>query len=128
MLSKSLRTCKILKLERHGIFHHATTQSKLRVVFACAARFNNTSLNEQLLEGPDFTNNLVGVLIRFRPDQYAFTCDIKSMFHQINVSPFDSNYLRFLWWPNHDLNCTPVDYHLGMTVPKCCRLCVKKGS
>ena len=92
--------------------HHATMQSKFRVVFDCAARFNNTSLNEQLLKGPDFTNNLVGVLIRFRQDQYAFTCDIKSMFHQINVSPFDSNYLRFLWWPNHDLNCTPVDYQM----------------
>ena len=92
--------------------HHATMQTKFRVVFDCAARFNNTSLNEQLLKGPDFTNNLVGVLIRFRQDQYAFTCDIKSMFHQINVSPFDSNYLRFLWWPNHDLNCTPVDYQM----------------
>ena len=92
--------------------HHATMQSKFRVVFDCAARFNNTSLNEQLLKGPDFTNNLVGVLIRFRQDQYAFTCDIKSMFHQINVSPFDSNYLRFLWWPNHHLNCTPVDYQM----------------
>ena len=87
-------------------------QSKFRVVFDCAARFNNTSLNEQLLKGPDFTNNLDGVLIRFRQDQYAFTCDIKSMFHQINVSPFDSNHLRFLWWPNHDLNCTPVDYQM----------------
>ena len=92
--------------------HHATMQSKFRVVFDCAARFNNTSLNEQLLKEPDFTNNLVGVLIKFRQDQYAFTCDIKSMFHQINVSPFDSNYLRFLWWPNHDLNCTPVDYQM----------------
>ena len=98
--------------EARYIPHHATMQTKFRVVFDCAARFNNTSLNKQLLKGPDFTNNLVGVLIRFRQDQYAFTCDIKSMFHQINVSPFDSNYLRFLWWPNHDLNCTPVDYQM----------------
>ena len=50
------------------ISHHATTQSEFRVVFDCAARFNNTSLNKQLLKGLDFTNNLVGVLIRFRQD------------------------------------------------------------
>ena len=92
--------------------HHATTQNKFRIVFDCAARYNNTSLNDNLLKGPDHTNNLVGVLARFRQERYAYTCDIKGMFHQIFVSPVDTDYLRFLWWPNNDLSSTPVDYKM----------------
>ena len=38
---------------------------KLRIVFDCAVTFDGTSLNKEVLQGPDFTNNLVGVLLRF---------------------------------------------------------------
>jgi len=76
------------------------------------SHFKNTSVNDQLLKGPDHTNNLVGVLTRFRQELYAFTCDIKGMFHQIKVAPIDTDCLRFLWWPNNDLNSTPNDYKM----------------
>lgn len=39
---------------------------KLRIVFECAATFDGTCLNKKVLQSPDFTNNLVGVLLRFR--------------------------------------------------------------
>jgi len=62
----------------------------------CAARYNRVSLNSQLLQGPDLTNTLVGVLIRFREEPIAIMSDIKGMFHQVRVSPKDCDALRFL--------------------------------
>ena len=32
------------------------------------------------------TNNLVGVLTRFRQEPVAFCCDIEGMFHQVRVN------------------------------------------
>lgn len=85
---------------------------KVRVVFDCAAKYQGTSLNDQLLQGPDLTNNLVGVLTRFRQEPVALMADIESMFHQVHVSPNDCDALRFLWWPNSDLNSEPEEYQM----------------
>ena len=41
---------------------------KMRVVFDCAARYNNRSLNDALMSGPPLMNTLVGVFIRFREE------------------------------------------------------------
>ena len=81
--------------------HHATTQSKFRIVFDCAAKFKNTSLNEQLFKGADHTNNLVGVLLHFRQERFAFACDIVSMFLQVKAAPRDCDYVRFLWFDDN---------------------------
>lgn len=65
--------------------HHPVMQpqkpEKVRVVFDCAAKFQNTSLNDQLLQGPDFTNSLVGVLLRFRQERVAVMADVEKMFY-----------------------------------------------
>jgi hypothetical protein len=53
---------------------------KSRIVFECAANFEGVSLNKQLLQGPDMTNKLVGVLLRFREDPIAYLADIEAMF------------------------------------------------
>ena len=91
--------------------HHATGK-KFRVVFDCAAKYEGTSLNENLLQGPDYTNSLVGILNRFRQEAVAFSCDIKAMYHQVKVHPDDINSLKFLWWPDNDLSKDPVDHQM----------------
>jgi hypothetical protein len=76
---------------------------KVRIVFDCAAEYAGTSLNKRVLQGPDLTNSLLGVLLRFREKQVAIMGDIEGMFHQVKVSPQHRDVLRFLWWPEGDV-------------------------
>ena len=62
---------------------------KTRVVFDCAAKFKEMSLNDQLLSGPDLTNGIVGLLTRFRQERVALAADVEAMCHQVKVSPDD---------------------------------------
>ena len=55
-------------------------------------------MNKNLLQGPNYTNSLVGALLRFREENVALVGDIESMFHQVKVRPEDQDSLRFLWW------------------------------
>ena len=89
-------------LPHHGVYH-AKKPTKIRVVFDCSTKFAGMSLNDKLLQGPDLTNSLIGVLARFREEQVAFMGDIESIFHQVRVNKDHRNYLRFLWWPDGDL-------------------------
>ena len=74
---------KVWYIPHHGIYH--AKKQKIRVVFDCSAKYEGISLNDMLLPGPDLTNSLVGVLMRFRQDHVAFMADIETMFHQVRV-------------------------------------------
>ena len=82
------------------------------MVFDCAARYKGTSLNDQLLSGPNLTNSLFAVLVRFRQEPVALSSDIEAMFHQVTVDPKDVDALRFLWWPDDDLSKQPVEFRM----------------
>ncbi|KAK7107684.1 hypothetical protein V1264_015565 [Littorina saxatilis] len=98
-------------IPHHGVYN-PNKPGKIRVVFDCAAKCNDVSLNDFLLCGPDQLNSLLGVLCRFRWYPVAFSCDVERMFHQFHVLPQHRDYLRFLWWPNNDLNEAPVDHRM----------------
>ena len=66
-------------LPHHNVVNENKPE-KLPIVFDCAVTFGGTSLNKEVLQGPDFTNNLVGVLLRFREEQVAVMGDIEGMF------------------------------------------------
>ena len=82
-------------LPHHAVIH-PQKPDKVRVAFDCAAKFQNVSLNQQILQGPDLTNSLTGVLTRFRAERTAIMADIEKMFYQVRVPTEDSKYLRFL--------------------------------
>ena len=118
-------------LPHHPVFH-PQKPGKTRVVFDCAAKFQNTSLNDQLLQGPDMTSGLMGVLLRFRLEFVAFIADIEKMFLQVRVAPNDCDLLRFLWWPDGDLTEKPVDHQMLVHIfgasssPSCSSFALKK--
>ena len=60
--------------------YHLKKPTKMCVVFDCSAKYKGESLNDLLLQGPDLTNQLIGVLCRFRQSAIAFMCDVESMF------------------------------------------------
>jgi hypothetical protein len=65
-------------------------------------QFKGTSLNKELLSGPDMHNGLQGILIRFRRNAVGVMCDIEQMFHNFHVHPSHRDLLRFLWFADND--------------------------
>jgi len=104
---------RVWYLPHHPVMN-VNKPGKLRVVFDCAAQYKGTTLNENLLQGPDLVNSIVGVLMRFRQEPVAMVADIEAMFHQVKVSESDRNALRFLWWPDGDTGQDPSEYCMGV--------------
>jgi hypothetical protein len=118
-------------LPHHAVFKKSNP-SKCRVVFDCAAEYKGVSLNDIILQGPNFLNNLAGVLLRFRKEPVAVIGDIKLMFHQCFVLPDNQRFLRFLWWPKGDVSQPPkvhaMKVHLfgGKSSPSVVNFCMRK--
>ncbi|XP_025754388.1 uncharacterized protein LOC106097728 isoform X2 [Oreochromis niloticus] len=102
-------------LPSFGIYH-PQKPGKIRVVFDSSAQYNNVSLNDVLLKGPDLNNTLVGVLMRFRSDPYAVMADVEQMFYNFVVREDHRNYLRFLWFKNHDLDGEVQEFRMRVHV------------
>ena len=92
--------------------HCITVASKFRVVINCSARFRGTSFNDQLMHGPDLTNTVVRVLLRFWKSPIALVGDIKGVFSQVLVDENDRDALRFLRFKDGDLQQQPIEYHM----------------
>ena len=82
-------------LPHHGVYYPCKPD-KIRLVFDCSAEFQGTSLNKELLPGPELNSNLVGVLTRFKTEEMAFMADIEAMFHQVHIPGKGRSFLRYL--------------------------------
>ena len=100
-------------IPHHGVYHPQKT-GKIRVVFDCSAKSKGTSLNDNLLQGPNLTNTLIGVLCRFRQDSIAFIGDIEAMFYQFRVYPDQRDFLSSLWWEDGDVSSEPKEYCMNV--------------
>ena len=94
--------------------------------------FKGTSLKDQPLNGPDLTNSLVGVLLRFRQESIAMMSDVEQMFHQVLVDPKDQDAFRFLWWPKGDLKAKAEEFQMlvhlfgATSSPSCANFALRK--
>ena len=81
------------------LFHHPVLNphkpEKVRVNFNFSAKYDNISLNDQLLQEPDMTSSLVSVLTRVKEKRVVMRLDIKSMFYQVRVKPSNCSALQF---------------------------------
>ena len=118
-------------LPHHGVFH-PHKPGKIRVVFDAAALHDGVSLNSQLNRGPDLTNSLLGVFLRFRQERIVLAADIQSMFLQVKVPSEDADALHFLWWEDADFRKSPKEYQMVSHIfgakdsPSCANYCLKR--
>ena len=106
--------------------------TRTRCVDAAAVN-DGVSLNNQLHQGPDLTNSLISVLLRFRQDLVALVADIEGMFNQVKVRPEDADALRFLWWKDSNLE-RPSEFQMTSHIfgatdsPSCANFCLKRAA
>ena len=83
-------------IPHHGVMN-IHKPGRVRIAFDASAKYQGTSLNENLLPGIAFLNNLVNVITKFRTGKYAIIGDIDKMFHQVRVCESGIDALRFVW-------------------------------
>ncbi len=121
---------KVWYIPHHGVYH--PKKKTIKAVFDCSAVFKGVSLNSQLLQGPNLTNRLLGVLTRFRQEHVTLLADFQAMFHQVKVSQKNVDFLRFLWWPNGDSTQSLKEYRMkfhifgAISSPTCSNFALRK--
>ena len=119
-------------IPHHGVYH--PRKHKLRVVFDCGANYKGASLNNELNQGPDLTNSLIGVIMRFRQDNVALMADIEGMFQQVRVPVEETDLQRFLWWKDGDIDGPLVEYRMGVHIfgatssPACANYALRRAA
>ena len=85
-------------------------KQKVKLVFDSSAKFQDTSLNDMFLSGPDLINRLKTVLIRFRKARVGFAADIESMFYCFVLDEKDRDKTRFFWFAGNCPSAELVEY------------------
>ena len=88
---------KLHYLPHHGVFRHDKLTTKLRVVYDASAKTDGPSLNDCLYTGPNFGQNILDILLRFRLHRVALIGDVEKAFLMVSVADCDRDVLRFLW-------------------------------
>lgn len=101
------------------------------MVLDSAAKTDGVSLNTLLLPGPDLTNSLLGVLIRFCHNPVTLMADVEQMFHSFIVKESQRDFLRFFWYKDNNPNGELTEYRMkvhvfGNTSPAVASLCLRK--
>lgn len=78
-------------IPHHRVFH--PRKASLQVLFDCSPMYQETSLNQELLQGPNLTSSLLGVLLQFRQEPMALMGDVQAMYHQVKVVQQDRGVL-----------------------------------
>ena len=89
--------------QAHYLPHHPVKKDSvttpIRIVFdgSCRQGKGSASLNDCLLVGPPFLNDLCSILFRFRVPTFAFATDIEKGFLHVKLHKADTDFTCFLW-------------------------------
>ena len=89
-------------ISHHDVLRPDSHSTAMRIVFNSSTRVNGVSLNDCLAKGPSLLNNMLGILLRFRQEHFAFIGDISKMFHSIGIPLEDQMMHLFLWRKSSD--------------------------
>ena len=87
---------KITNYIPHYAVFNINKSSISHVVFDAVAKYRGTSLNENLLKGPDLLSSFIGIILRLRINEFAVMGNIEQMFHQVNVPTTDKCFAFFV--------------------------------
>jgi hypothetical protein len=92
-------TAKRVHYKAHRGFKNNSTTTPIRIVYDCCWRQSErrTSLNDCIESPPPELNYLTTFLLRFRPDRYAVSTDIKKAFLHVGLREDGRDVTRFLW-------------------------------
>ncbi|XP_061180594.1 uncharacterized protein LOC133189205 [Saccostrea echinata] len=96
--------------------YHPRKPDKIRGVFDSSVKYKGLSLNGVLLSGPNLTNELLGVLMRFRMNRVAFMADVEQMFYSFLVREDHRDFLRFFWHRNNEPCEDLIEYRMRVHV------------
>ena len=70
----------------------------IRPVWHASQMFEGTCLNSAVAKGPDaYTNNLLGLILRWRERKVAMVGDIRKMYNSVGLEELEQHCHRFLW-------------------------------
>ena len=110
-----MSTSKVWYIPHHAVFHPSNPE-KIRVVFDCSAEWHGISVSKSLISRPDLTNQIIGVLIKFREEPVAAMTDVEAMFYQVFVVEKHRSLLSFLWWENGNCDLSTQSCHTNVHV------------
>ena len=119
---------KVWYIPHYGVYHKR--KGKIREVFDCTASFHGTW--QQWVTTRPQSHTLLGVILLFCQEPVALMADIEGMFHQVQVSEHNLDFLHFLWWPNNDINLPLAEYRMkvhlfgAVSSPSCANYALKK--
>ena len=87
----------IFYITHHEVFKPGSSSTPVRLVINSSLKYNNISLNDILMKGPNSLNDLFGIQLRFRIHEVALVGDIQKIYHTIHTTELERHLRRVLW-------------------------------